>query len=355
MKKAEHILKELPWGSYAKLFAQAEVFRRMAPWLWVEDVDIVCLKDATGGVDCYACLLGKQGSFEGMALYEGPQGLEILSGLLKKEITVKDRDSFFRQNGLIMNFAKRESLDALNLGIQERLEKELELMPQKTVPQFLSVRPWHVPWYLNEREAKLMLRGMDLMMEFSRMAQMSPEWLDVERVSKNGFHVFAPMAEGNLGWESFWVNFPLHTFSSGDILPPPLVDRLLALPLDPDHVWQAHLFCVPSPLDDGESMYYPRCTLVVDAESGQMYHSGMDDAKEDWRGVLLRRILKAIEAVGYRPAHLEIQERTLCSALQAVLPVLNIKVEFKPGLEMLSIVRADFEREFSESHPNATR
>lgn len=352
MKTSEQILKDIPWPVYGELYQLADEFRKAAPWLWVEDIDIVHLKDPESGAEYFATLPGQEGRFEGLALHEGESGLALLSGLLKKEISAKDRDTFFRQKGLTMNFQKRSAMDALNREILARLPVCRDHPDEPVVPVFFSFTPWQVPWFLDERQARVMIMGIRRMMEFACMAEMSPEWLDVERVSKTGFHVFSPSGKGGQIWDSRWVDFYDHKLISRDFLPDDFREELLRLPLHPDVNWEAHLFCLPSPLDDGEVQYYPRCTMVVDAESGQMYHSGMDDVRQGWGDIMVKRLLQAIRAMSLRPQEIFFQDVQLMRLLQPLLLALNIKSSHRPGLEMLSIVRADFEREFFANHSN---
>ncbi len=137
------------------LFDSATKFRKLEPWVFMEDSELFGVQNPDTGEIAYCCVMGAMGQVLGLAAYRGTAGLEFWRKMQSGEISPENcPDLMFMQDCLIATFVGKEELDKEDKKIVAKLS--LKFMGARRYPQFRSHRPGLMPWYLNESDAKFM-------------------------------------------------------------------------------------------------------------------------------------------------------------------------------------------------------
>ena len=139
---------------WKNLYDAALAFRDIDPWEWMSDSDLFGVQNPENGEIGYGCVLGALGEVYGLVVYLGSAGLEQHRMIESGKLHAGSPDFAYSQSCLTAWFGSRRDLDKTDLKVVKELG--LKFRGSDTWPQFRSMQPGYIPWYLSENEAKFL-------------------------------------------------------------------------------------------------------------------------------------------------------------------------------------------------------
>lgn len=156
------------------LYGAAIEFRDLRPWQWMRDSDIFGVKDPESDITGYCCVMGKAGEMHALAVYTGPEGLATYFRLADPD---RDDDMIaaLRQKLLMVSFEDRDDLE--DRDRQQVQALNFKFRGKRQWVMFRDYEPGYAPWFINEQQARFLLRVLGQAIEVSKRCQENPTLL----------------------------------------------------------------------------------------------------------------------------------------------------------------------------------
>lgn len=318
-------IPSFPLAVWKNLYEAAITFRDVACWDWMSDSDIFGVQNPESGEVGYCCVLGQLGKVFGLAVYFGSEGLEQLRKIQSGKIHAGSPDFAYNQHCLTAWFGDRKDLDHADLKVVRELG--LKFRGSHVWPQFRSLQPGYLPWYLTESEAKFLALAVEQAQEVALCLDKDPNWLSSP--GKNYYLVRVPIdREGGRTWESHWLK------------PAPIAKtKVRVFPLDEvrlrriknagttrQGIWEVDSFYTPEPVAGEERPYFPYSILCTDHHSGFIFGTVLAEPS-DWESQFPPCILDCIESHDLLPIALWVRKKELREIFEPLASRLDIEVQ----------------------------
>jgi hypothetical protein len=258
-----------------RLLAATADFAARKPWKFMADTDVVGLADPVTGEIRLGSVLGNAEEIFAASIYRRPSGLRWILSMLEAGDTPE--------------LEMLEGLDALKIEFVPKHElAKAELAALKAAgfrpngkghvwPQFRSMEPGWLPWYINQTEAEQMLADLPRLTAFSRLLERHPDLYGDRDMNVVPFlpnpMPGRPLELSDLEWRTLVV------------APEPLIPfqptarqlaQLRSLPGHPEAGWQYDCFPMPAcPVLEAGRPCLTRFNLVVEDQRGLILGSEM--------------------------------------------------------------------------------
>ncbi|MBI4489359.1 MAG: hypothetical protein HY694_09765 [Deltaproteobacteria bacterium] len=310
---------------WKNLYDAAIAFRDIACWEWMSDSDIFGVQNPETGEVGYCCVLGQLGEVFGLAVYLGSEGLEQHRKIQSGKIHAGSPEFAYSQSCLTAWFGDRNDLDQADVKVVRELG--LKFRGSNVWPQFRSLQPGYLPWYLTESEAKYLAVSVEQAREVALCLDKDPNWLSAP--GKNHYLVRVPVdRDGGWSWESRWLN------------PAPMAkSKVRSYPLDEvrlrwikntgerrQGIWEVGAFYMPTPVEGEERPYFPYSILCADHDSGSILGTALAEPS-DWETEFSSCILDCIEEHDLLPSALWVRKEELRELFEPLASRLDIEVQ----------------------------
>ncbi len=322
---------------WTPLYEAARKLNTLKPWAWLIEQDIFGVQDPQTGEVGYCCVMGELEAVFGMAVYPGAEGFETYATLQSGNVDIHDPEVINLHRCLLVSFEDRDALDKKELYMLKKLG--IKFRGPHMWPQFRSIQPGYVPWYLCDNEA----RFLTLVLE---------QACDVVQRFKNDPRLLIPPAAGmilvrvstskanNEGWKDDWQQLEEVVEEE---YPPLIVDDLRIQRIKKQarmtkDVWEFGTFFAPIPVDEGSRPYFPLTLVVMDHGSGLALHTFLTHP-EAFRTPFQNEILSFIEENARMPREIIVSATRDHHLIQPIATRLSIKVKPVPVLERVEDFR----------------
>lgn len=277
------------------------------------------------------------GEVFGLAAYLGSDGLEQYRKVQSGKVDAHSPDFAYSQNCLTAWFGDRNHLDQADLKVVRELG--LKFRGGNAWPQFRSLQPGYLPWYLTEGEARYLALSMEQAREVALCLNKDPNWLSGP--GKNRYLVRVPIdRDGGRAWESHWLT------------PAPIAKtKVRAYPLDEVRlrrignaavtrhgIWEVDAFYMPAQVEEEGRPYFPYSILAADHQSGFILGSALAEPSE-WEAKFPPGILDCIENNNLLPNALWVRKEELRDLLEPLAARLDIEVRLTRKLPEIDRVK----------------
>jgi hypothetical protein len=312
-------------SAWKNLYQAAIAFREIACWEWMLDSEIFGVQNPESGEIGYCCVLGYLGQVFGLVIYLGSEGLEQHRKIQSGKIHAGSPEFVYSQSCLTAWFGDKNDLDQADLKIIRGLG--LKFRGSNAWPQFRSLQPGYLPWYLTESEAKYLALSLDQAREVALCLDKDPNWLSGP--GKNRYLVRVPVdSQGGWIWESHWLK------------PAPIAKaKVRSYPLDEvrlrrikngggtrQGIWEVDSFYMPTPVVGEERPYFPYSILCADHESGFILGTALAEPSA-WETEFPPCILDCIEDHNLLPSAIGVRKEELRDLFEPLASRLDIEVQ----------------------------
>ena len=323
---------------WRSLYQAARTFNSLKPWTWATEHDIFGVENYESGEIGYCCVMGELEEVFGLAVYLGDEGFETYATIQAGTVDIHDPEVINLHHCLLATFEDRDTLDK-NEHKQIK-ELGLKFRGRNMWPQFRSMLPGYVPWYLTDDEARFLTvvleQASDVLLRFKNNPHIltAPEedWILIRARSGNG---------DDLVWEDEWLD--LEVDPASDPAPPPKIDDLRIQRIKKQarknkDVWEFGTFFAPTPVDEGDRPYFPRAFVFMDHRSGLALHTYLDHP-ERYLEPFHENILNFFEGNESIPQQILVSSPGDLNILEPIVSRLDISLEPVPILECVEDFR----------------
>lgn len=331
---------------WSKLYALAEEFKKLEPWLWMSDIDLFAVSDEAIGEVGYCCVLGEGQEVFGLAVYRGDRGLRTLQRIMDNKVS--DTEAPYEQDSLLLSFEDRQDLTENDYAQIQFVG--LKFRGRKAWPSFRSYEPGYVPWPLNDGEVLVMCKALEQAIVVSTRVRIDPNLLN----GLEGNHIFTRFSTNTKTGNT-------HIWSDGMLSLEPLKAEVQEYALVVSEIelaalkkykrgsakWEYDLFYAPIPVQDDEEEeerpYYPQFSLCMDQQSGLViHHDVVGKADQDQSALLIQRhIVTIVKSVGSLPASVLVEDDQTYAILRPLCQQLRIQLDKVDELPLMKHVKAE--------------
>jgi|GEM_PF-1855351 len=344
MAKPPHVDLET-WRS---LYDAALTYAQQRPWDVLSDQDLFAVRSPLSDETLYACTIGQEKISYGLLVFRGEEGYASYRWIAESS-SKPDVDSYVtRQNQITLEFVQKKELDKTDRKVISDLGWAKLKAP--VWPQFRSRRPFEPPWYLDEREAILLIVTLVCGVDF------------IGRIDDG--EISFPLSVGQIPTYEIPENIngdiakaqPKLTWST-----PPIHRPLPPMPLSIDQnrvtailhqtnlyggAWEADVSPLKAVISGGERPIVPLLFLVADQASGFILDSNVSQEFGEPHKVMADGLLNAMEKNQMRPSSISVKKGTLAAALAPLAKALGISISETNRLPMIDMARRAMKKDF---------
>lgn len=339
------MITQVPRESWTALFDAAISFYHLAPWQWMDDDQIHCIVDPVSGKKCYASVMGKMGSYHGLALYLGKDGYKSYL-MLQGDVMGTDPDgAMYEQECLIASFEDPGEIDGEDLALIQSMGINVDGMQK--FPTFRSYRKGLMPWALDEEEVELLTRAVKQVSVVGEALEDDKAFLTPPKGEEKKVKTYE-WEEGE--WKGKW-DLP---DSILDFSPPTLnvsadlIERVGRLPrVEGPWLVERFFFQQPAMDESVERPYFPIAFVFLDMKTQVL--CGLDlvhpfQLTQDAAGVLVG----LMEEAGQAPALLVVSSKENYILLTPLARALKMELHLEEELDILPDIKAELYRQMQE-------
>lgn len=329
-------------AQWLKLLEASVEFNKLAPWNWMDDAVFFGVKHPDSGDINYCCIMGRGGEHFALAVYRGIPGLHsyiaLRDGINGNDIFT----TYHLQDCLMASFEDRESLDKADMEIIKA--SGLKPRGKKQWPQFRSLRPRMIPWYLEAEEAGILTYALAAAGAVSLLVKGKPEMLFGK--TEEDIPVFSFGKDGSL----------VHSFSRVPAYDPPsvsysltddaLIERFTQLPSEPKAQWIIRSFLGPMPVMAEERPTFPTLVIWFDMLSDRVLHIETVATVQEDAAKIFQNTLGIIDHLGIKPGKLIFTEPELHILFEKLCGQIGLEQELQPFNAQIDAVIEDFHENF---------
>jgi hypothetical protein len=325
---------------WRRLYELAGQLKELAPWEWMEEIDLFGVQDPEQGTLHFVGLMGLVKQHFALALYLGPRALHGFLDL-HRQSGPPDPEALLNIPQLQLSFEDRDQLRREDRQVLKQLR--LSFRGANNWPLWRSYRPGFLPWFIDAEEGRLLelaiLQALEVTPRFRR---------DPSLLYPGGEDRYLVRVNTGNTWQDQYLHVPpvpapqlagtLDDFSLARLRQLPRASRVLQL--DCPRFW--------SPVREGaDRPCFPNMLLLVAEESGEVLGfellPPLPDLDQMWATVP-RHLAQQFIKLGWLPGRVQLANPRLLALLQPVLQALEIPWDQPDSLPALEEARKFIDR-----------
>lgn len=323
----------------------------------MSDSDLFGVENPKSGEIGYCCVLGELGEVYGLVVYLGTAGLEQHRKIQSGKVHAGSPDFAYSQSCLTAWFGGRRDLDNSDLKVVRELR--LKFRGSDAWPQFRSLQPGYLPWYLTENEAKFLTLCLEQACQVAVHFEKHPDLLTaparnlylvrVQSGNADPRSVAQPQSfSQSPGQQRLFpeaVETRVQQWGSQWLSPAPLVKATVGpFPLDEVRiqriknnsqahhgVWEIDAFYMPAPVDGRDRPFFPYTFLCADHDSAFILGTVLAEPST-WETEFPKTFLDNVEEHKLLPSKLSFRKEELKELFAPLATQLGIEVELTKKL-----------------------
>lgn len=322
-------------NQWRQLYALAAQIKDLAPWEWMEEIDVFGVQHPESGALNFAGVMGMAGQHYAVAVYLGVEALHDFIEL-HNHPPADSTERIMDIPQLQLSFESRDFLKSEDRRILKELG--LRFRGADNWPLWRAYRPGFFPWFIDAEEARLLEGILEQLLDVAPRFGRNPQLL-----YPGGAHRFLVRVKVGDAWEDRRLHLPppapVQVDAQLDALS---LARLQKLPPG-SRVLEMALFRMWSPVREGKSRpFYPYVLLLVDAAGGQVLNFEMltpvPTLEQMWRTVPTR-VAQQLARLDSLPGAVHVAAPQLYAALRPVASALNLSLTQVSSLPHLDQAR----------------
>lgn len=325
---------------WRELYKQMMRVREIAPWQWMEEIDIFGIQNPETDEFGFVSVMGTLGEHYAVAVYLGAKGLYGFWQLAQNDPNYVS-GHVLEVPQLQASFEDRKELHKKDREIIKQLK--LKFRGRQEWPLFRSFRVGYFPWFLEAEEVRFLTHALAQTIEVGLRFKEDPSLLDPP--DDETYLVRVPNRENDtLQWQDQMIKVPPPPPASIELS---MDTRLLAqlksvqqriAPVEID------LSLMPIPIEEkrGERPFYPYILLVVVAQADFILGSELMQAipsLEAMWGAIPEKLVETLARTQSLPVEIRVRSELLYQLLAPVTEELEIALNLTNDLPALDSAR----------------
>lgn len=328
---------------WKRLYDLATRVRQLAPWDWMEEVDIFGVQEPASREFGYVSVMGALGEHLSVGVYPGARGL---SGFwrIQESAPHLTHQAVLLVPQLQVSFVNREEITAEDRKVIKALG--LKFRGAQAWTQFRSFRPSCLPWYLEKSEVEMLACAMEQVLE------VAPRFRENPRIfaPTDSEYDYLVRVRNNGQWENSILRVEPDTQTSLEVKMNPGTLKALKNAMPGRMVLEADLFMLEEPVQEkrGERPFFPYMLMLVEHDSGMVLASELLSPLPSFESMLgeIPTIITRILAGRFPPREVQVRDPMLSALVKVVAQETGFKVTNPSRLRALDHARKDMQRFF---------
>ncbi|MBI3795311.1 MAG: DUF2384 domain-containing protein [Nitrospinae bacterium] len=343
-EKSGTVVPSVPPDVWRKLYVEADKFRKLAPWKYMSDDAPFAVKDPESDQTYYCCVIGSLGQVFGLAAFRGAEGWDVYRRTRAEESEGSPSEWITFQNALFVDFTDPSYLEPEDVANVARFG--LFFKGKNSTPMFRSFLPGYAQWFLTTAEAVALTKILHCAALFTVEYKKKSEAFCGS--DDNVFtYLLSEGADEKQAVETKWLapdqakeadvpDVSLNQFK---------LRQLQKIKPNAGFAWESDFFYKPDTLLlDFDRPYLLRLALVVDGESGFLFHAEAMPHDSNPHIFLAECVIKAIEGHGIVPGEIQVKNKASFEALKPLAKQMGITVTLKPRLPAVAEARKGLDK-----------
>jgi len=344
MKKSRRSEKKPTTEQLRKLYEEATEFKKLQPWKWLYDMDLICVENPKDGTVGYCSVMGRGGDHYALGVYLGDKGLMGFIEVLDQE-GIPNHQVMHYQDCLMASFE-----DRVLLSPQDRKEIKslgLSFRGRNAWPVFRRHEEGYHPWYINEEECVFLTHALEQTRFVATRVKEGKLPMDMERGQ-----TILRRSKGqgeHLEWESVKIqlDIPHREYQPLIIEDEMLIKKLKnAKSLGGGHL-EVDCCFLPGMIQKKRTdrPYYPKAFLIADHETGMILKFETYGSKEEDVNMTMNTMIQFCLEIGV-PKKIIVRSAFMQNVLSDFCRISGIEIQLSTRLpaidEMMEAMSRDF-------------
>ena len=182
-----------------ELFDLAIRVKELAPWRWMEEIDLIGIENPETGEIAFISVMGSVGEYEAIAVYLGAEGFYGFIDFVEDDTATADR--LVELPHLQAAFSERKYLEKQDRALIKHWG--LKSSGATVWPMFRSYRPGYFPWFVTIAEGRFLIHALLQILDVARRVRSDAQpFHPTGRVEKDGYLMRVSRKDGSqLIWE----------------------------------------------------------------------------------------------------------------------------------------------------------
>jgi hypothetical protein len=334
---------------WRKLYQRAESVKELAPWEWMDEMDLFAVQDPKTGTPGFVSIMGQMGEHFAVSVYLGPEGLRGFWDLQETDALLST-EQLLQIPQLQASFEDRTLLDRQDLDTIKKLG--LKFRGRNAWPMFRSFRPGFLPWHLEAKEVRFLETVLEQVLDVAPRFKEDTSLLTPSEESDDYLVRVPQKKEGHLTWQDRVLHVVLPD-------PPPILISIERSVLEDlrgfpptENRFEMDFFMAPIPVQEkGERPFFPYVLMIVDGESGAILSQELLQpvpSLEAMWGKIPGKVADRLLALGGVPGQITVRSEFHFQLMQPLADELDLIIDCAPRLPALDLAKAAFLEFISE-------
>ena len=322
---------------WKQLYDVAFRVRELAPWEFLEEVDLFGIQPADAKDPAFISVMGAMGEHCAVAVYPSVFSLSRFWDLQNDSVGYPRPEALFEMPHLQLAFGELEELDSA----EKKLIRSLGHAPrgEQAWPYFRSFRPGRAPWFIVPSEVELLLTAMEQVLD------VAPRYLAADGYADEDEPVWMRIQHGT-GPDAVWTDehrkypyepltlncrYSMEALEAVYGLPRSDIQLEVDVPMLYTRIGKRH-----------ERPQFPYLFLMADADTQLVWNADMltmDSTVYDFWEDIPRRLLAVLRKRQIHPSHLIVKSYWMENLLVPICDELDIELVLTHELPALRAVQ----------------
>lgn len=343
--------KDTMLDEWRKLYDAAQAIKKLKPWEWMEEIDMFGVQNPDDGTIGFVSIMGMLGEYYAVGVYLGERALD---GFWAMQDAGPDAppEALLELPQLQASFTSREDIEKEDYEIIKKLG--LKFRGKNAWPQFRSIHPAHLPWFLEDSEVRFLRQILEQTIDV--VTRFKHDESVLEPPDDASYLIRVPhKQETGLRWEDQMQQVSVPEDLEVDLaMEANVLDALKALPQS-QLIIECDLFMLPTPVMEGGRPFFPYVLLAVETESQMMVAADMlspNPSLEAMWGLTVNSLMKQVVKAGFRPQEIKVASDFMYSLLEAVTDEIGVNLRRSRRMKGLEEAKASMFEHMMNMYPD---
>lgn len=345
MKKQKDLLE---WKS---LYEQAIEIRKLAPWGWMSEGDMVGVEHPITKELAFVSVMGAMQEHFAVGIYKGAEAIYSLFDLKENYEEIPFQE-LFKIPQLQVSFENRKDITPEDYAQIKQLG--FQIRGKNAWPMFRTMGNGFLPWYISDpKEIDFLSITLEQFLEVAPRLKKSLSLLPLPETQKYLIRCAKKEKESWVWNDEIRFIAPPEPQQIPIFLDFPMIQKLKDLPQTKQAI-ELDCFLLPSPVfgEKDERPYFPYVIILVEVHSGMILNFEMLEAQkkiEDrWKGILVS-LMQHFDKVKNYPKEIHVRNNFMYPLLKPLTQGLQIKLKQSSTLPALDHAKAFMDSNFRDA------
>ncbi len=297
-----------------ELYLAAADFKKVGPWKWLYDADIICVENPKDKTMGYCSVMGKAGEYYALGVYLGDEGFFGFCQLMENADNISSHQALHYQNCIMCSFEDRDMLSTKDR--KKIKDLGLSFRGRNAWPMFRRLEPGYNPWHINQEECIFLTHALKQTLFVATNVMTGQLRMNM----KQGETIlrYSEEKSGKLEWFSkeIQLEIPMVSYAPAIITDDVLIQRIKKAGSRGNISFQVDTLYMPSPVQDdrGERPYFPRMFVITDQKSEAIIDYEIYQSIDDDANVVLEKLIGICLENGI-PKEIQIRNEAMAAIL----------------------------------------